>query len=64
MISLPGYKPPLPVSAGGIGIWRAVQLAPSAFLTSATGTHSIIYDILPERMATIPYPAVEEAKLA
>ena len=34
----------LPVSAIGIGIRRAFQLAPSAFLASAAGTHSIIYD--------------------
>ena len=54
----------VPVNAGGIGIRRAVQLALSAFLASAAGTHSIIYDILAEGMATIPYPAVEEAKLA
>ena len=51
----------LPVSAGGIGIRRAVQLAPSIFLASAAGTHSIIYDVLPERMASIPYPGVEDA---
>ena len=33
-------------------------------MASAAGTRSLIYEILPERMATIPYPAVEEAKLA
>ena len=40
-----------------------VQLALPTFLASAAGTHSIIYDILPERMATIPYPAVKEGIL-
>ena len=54
----------LRVSAGGIGIRSAAQLALSAFLASAAGTRSLIYEILPERMATILYPAVEEAKLA
>ena len=49
----------LPVSAGGIGIRRAVQLSPSAFLAYAAGMRRFIYV-----MATIPYPAVEEAKLA
>ena len=44
------------VSAGGIGIRRAVQLSPSAFLAYATGTRRFIYI-----MATIHYPAVEEA---
>eukprot|EP00731_Ephydatia_muelleri_P015335 Em0008g1055a len=47
----------LSVSAGGIGIHRAAQLALSAFLASAAGTRSLIYEILPERMATILYPA-------
>ena len=50
----------LPVSAGGIEIRRAVQLAPSAFLASTAGTRSIIYDVTRKN----GYPAVEEAKLA
>ena len=37
----------LPVKAGGIGIRRATQLAPSAFLASAAGCSSIIRQILP-----------------
>ncbi|KAL5463170.1 hypothetical protein EMCRGX_G032047 [Ephydatia muelleri] len=52
----------LPVSTGGIGIHRAVQLAPSAFLASAAGTHGLIYEILPERMATIPYPELRKLR--
>ena len=37
----------LPVKAGGIGICRATQLAPSAFLASAAGCSSIVHQILP-----------------
>ena len=37
----------LPVKAGGIGIRRATQLAPSAFLASAAGCSSIVRQILP-----------------
>ena len=37
----------LPVKAGGIGIRRATQQAPSAFLASAAGCSSIVRQILP-----------------
>ena len=37
----------LPVKAGGIGIRRATQLAPSSFLSSAAGCSSIVRQILP-----------------
>ena len=37
----------LPVKAGGIGIRRATQLSPSAFLSSAAGCSSIVRQILP-----------------
>ena len=35
------------MKAGGIGIRRATQLAPSAFLASAAGCSSIVRQILP-----------------
>ena len=37
----------LPVKAGGIGIRRTTQLAPSAFLASVAGCSSIVHHILP-----------------
>ena len=37
----------LPMKGGGIGIRRATQLAPSAFLASAVGCSSIVRQILP-----------------
>ena len=33
----------LPVSAGGIGIRSTVQLAPSAYLASATGSAKLVH---------------------
>ena len=37
----------LPGSAGGLGIRRAVQLAPSAFLASAAACSDLVYQIVP-----------------
>ena len=37
----------LPVAMGGLGIRRAVQLAPSAFLASAAGCSDLIHQLLP-----------------
>ena len=39
----------LPVGAGGIGVRRAAQLAPSAFLASAAGCSELVAQILPPR---------------
>ena len=49
----------LPVCFGGIGVRRASQLAPSAFLASATGSYNLINQILPVRFSGIPYLAVD-----
>ena len=41
------FQVSLPVANGGIGIRRAAELAPSAFLVSAAGCSSLIKQILP-----------------
>ena len=51
----------LPVREGGLGIRRACQLAPSAFLASASGTATLISSMLPASWATGADPAVSEA---
>ena len=51
----------LPVGYGGIGVHRATQLAPSAFLTSAAGSSALISCILPDRFGSSVYPYVEQA---
>ena len=44
----------LPVGVGGIGVRRAAQLAPSAFLASAAGCSELIAQILPPQMQGVP----------
>ena len=51
----------LPVNASGLGIKRAVKLAPSAILTSAASTLSLQNLILPSRTASIPDIDVRDA---
>ena len=51
----------LPVGFGGLGIRRAVKLAPSAFLASAAGCEDLIVKIFPRQVQSSPYPAVEAA---
>ena len=51
----------LPIRAGGIGIRKAVELAPSAFLASAVGCSDLIQLILPPHLQDVPYPARETA---
>jgi len=48
----------LPIKDGGIGIRQAIQLAPSTFLASATGTSSLVSTILPSDYSSIPDPAM------
>ena len=50
-----------PVGFVGLGIRRAVQLAPSAFLASAAGCKDLIVKILPRQVRSSPYPAIEAA---
>ena len=49
----------LPVYAGGLGVRRAVQLAPSAFLASAAGCSSLIQHILQPCSLTIHDPCIK-----
>ena len=42
----------LPVKAGGLGIRSAVQLAPSAFLSSAAASSDLVHLILPPRFGS------------
>ena len=51
----------LPVRLGGIGIRRAVQLAPSAYLASAAGCSDLIACLLPSLAPTCKDPYVESA---
>ena len=46
----------LPVKAGGIGIRRATQLAPSAYLASAAGCSELIQLILPSKLRGLTDP--------
>ena len=55
------HQASLPVRAGGIGIRRAVQLAPSAFLASAAGSSDLVYQILPPHLKDASNPVVESA---
>ena len=51
----------LPVRTGGLGVQRAVELAPSAYLASAAGCSELISQILPPHMAHIPDPSIPAA---
>ena len=51
----------LPVKCGGLGIRSAVQLALSAFLTSAAGTSDLVHQFLQPRFTGIPYSGREDA---
>ena len=42
-----GYKLPLLVRAGGLGVRRAAQLVPSAYLASVASCSSLVHQILP-----------------
>ena len=54
----------LPVRAGGLGVRRAAQLAPSAFLASAAGCSSLILEILPPCVHACADPHIESALTA
>ena len=51
----------LPVNYGDLGIRRATQLAPSAFLASAAGCSDLVKQILPQGMQNILHPEVDHA---
>ena len=50
----PGYRLHYLLDLGGLGVRRAVQLAPSAFLASAAGCKELVNRILPQ---SPPYSA-------
>ena len=50
----------LPVGSSGLGVRRATQLAPSAFLASAAGCTTIILELLPPRLRETAYYACED----
>uniref|UniRef100_A0A1X7UA81 Uncharacterized protein n=1 Tax=Amphimedon queenslandica TaxID=400682 RepID=A0A1X7UA81_AMPQE len=54
----------LPVRMGGLGIRRAVQLAPSCFLSSAAGSRDHVDHILPAHLSQTPLPYVDQANAA
>ena len=51
----------LPVRMGGIGIRRAVQLAPCAYLASAAGCSELIRQVLPSHILDATDPNIEAA---
>ena len=51
----------LPVRVGGIGVRQATQLAPSAYLASATGCLDLIQQILPPHFQDHPHPYIDDA---
>ena len=51
----------LPVRYGGLGIRCAVQLAPSAFLSSVEGASDLVHQILPQHLGSFSYPEVDIA---
>ena len=51
----------LPVRMGGLGIQSAVQLAPSAFLASATAASDLVNRIVPIHLEGSPLPNVDDA---
>ena len=54
----------LPLRWGGIGVRRATQLAPSAFLASAAGAADLLSLLLPNRVLSSPDPAFSRALVA
>ena len=63
-MTVPGFRPPGPlimVALDMIGVRRATQLAPSAFLASTAGSSALISHILPDRFGGSVYPHVEQA---
>ena len=51
----------LPVRVGGIGVRQATQLAPSAYLASATGCLDLIQQIILPHFQDHPDPYVDDA---
>ena len=49
----------VPVKLGGLGIWRAVQVAPSAYLSSTAATSNLVTAILPNSHHSIPVPSAD-----
>uniref|UniRef100_A0A1X7SSY7 Reverse transcriptase domain-containing protein n=1 Tax=Amphimedon queenslandica TaxID=400682 RepID=A0A1X7SSY7_AMPQE len=54
----------LPVRMGGLGIRRAVQLAPSCFLSSAAASRDLVDRILPAHLSQTPLLYVDQAYAA
>ena len=48
----------LPLCAGGLGVRRATQLAPSAYLASAAGCSTLVQQLIPPSVA-LPNPNIE-----
>ena len=51
----------LPVRHGGLGVSRATQLAPSAYLSSTAATADLVSAILPTSHKTLPTPFADAA---
>src|SRR6185436_11073625 len=51
----------LPIKAGGLGIHRVVQVAPSAFLASNAATRCLVAAMLPTRLRSLVDQTVDDA---
>ena len=51
----------LPVKFGGLGVRRAAQVAPSAYLSSTAATTDLVTAILPASHHSIPIPSADIA---
>ena len=52
----------LPVTLGGLGIHSAVEVAPSAFLSSVHSSSELVKAILPPSFSSLPSPLTVEAQ--
>ena len=52
----------LPVKLGGLGVRRAVQVAPSAYLASSAATADLVSALLPMSHQSLPVPSVDVAR--
>ena len=50
-----------PIKLDGLGIWRAVQVAPSTYLSSTAATLNLVTAILPNSHHSIPVPSADIA---
>ena len=55
------FQASLPIRMGCLGIRHAVQLAPSAYRTTAATTHDLVQNIFQGHLCSLPCPYVDQA---